>query len=407
MFRTILILTTVLMVHAAALAEDRPEAGVAFDLAALSNPPETFPVDREELRADSVDALFYAGVSYHGRPTRVFAYRGFPTPDPAHPDRKVPGMVLIHGGGGTAFDRWVKVWTDRGYAAIAMDLCGCVPVGTYGNWQRHDHGGPPGWDASFGQLEEPVHDQWTWHAVSAAALGHSLLRNDPRVDPDRIGLTGISWGGYLTCIVAGVDDRFQFAAPVYGCGYLGEDSAWLPAFEKLGPEKASLWLRQWDPSGYLASAKRPLLWVNGTNDFAYPPDSWQKSYRLPPGPRTLCLRIRMPHGHGPAGENPAEIHVMANHVLRGEPALPSITAQGTEGEFAWAAFTAAVPLTKAELCFTTDRGRWQDRNWESVEAMIHPAEGKVTATIPAEATVYYLNLFDGRDCAVSTEHVER
>ena len=50
----------------------------------------------------------------------------------------------------------------------------------------------------------------------------------------------------------------------------------------------------------------PILWVNGTNDFAYPMDSWQKSYRLPASPRTLCLRIRMPHGHGPVGENPEE-----------------------------------------------------------------------------------------------------
>ena len=32
--------------------------------------------------------------------------------------------VLVHGGGGTAFDAWVRLWNDRGYAAIAMDLAG-------------------------------------------------------------------------------------------------------------------------------------------------------------------------------------------------------------------------------------------------------------------------------------------
>ena len=45
-------------------------------------------------------------------------------------------------------------------------------------------------------------------------LAHSLLRSWPRVDPERIGLTGISWGGYLTCIATGVDNRFKFAIPV-------------------------------------------------------------------------------------------------------------------------------------------------------------------------------------------------
>jgi len=29
-------------------------------------------------------------------------------------------------------------------------------------------------------------------------------------------VTGISWGGYLTCIVAGIDDRLKAAVPVYG-----------------------------------------------------------------------------------------------------------------------------------------------------------------------------------------------
>ena len=46
------------------------------------------------------------------------------------------------------------------------------------------------------------------------------------MDRRRIGITGISWGGYLTCIVAGLDDRLKVAVPVYGCGFLGDDSVW-------------------------------------------------------------------------------------------------------------------------------------------------------------------------------------
>ncbi len=394
----------------ATLAEPpSPAASTAphFSLPELSRVPKVFPV--EGITAEGVQSLFFEGPAYQGRPTRVFAWVGLPAV-PAN--QKVPAMVLIHGGGGSAFERWVKVWTARGYAAIAMDTCGCIPEGTYGNWKRHEHGGPPGWDASFGQLETPIKDQWTYHAVSAAVLAHSLLRSYPEVDADRIGVTGISWGGYLTSIVAGVDSRFQFACPVYGCGFLGENSVWVPQFERLGTEKSKLWLGQWDPSVYLPHAAMPMLWVNGTNDFAYPMDSWKKSYLLPKPAHTLCLRIRMPHGHGPAGENPEEIHRFANQILRGEPALPHITEQGVSkqgdtGTEAWLTFESKIPVVKAELAYTRDRGPWQDRKWESLPATIDQETRRVRAAVPADATVFYLNLFDNRDCVVSSEHIER
>lgn len=39
-------------------------------------------------------------------------------------------MVLVHGGGGTAFADWVKLWTARGYAAISMSYDGMMPTET-------------------------------------------------------------------------------------------------------------------------------------------------------------------------------------------------------------------------------------------------------------------------------------
>ena len=390
--------------NAAATSES---SGVQFDLEVLSKTPDVFPADDRPV--EGVKSLYYSGPIYKGKPTRIFAYYGVPTrlEGTNTTDQKFPAIVLIHGGGGTAFDRWVKLWNSRGFAAIAMDLCGCVPVERNGNWHRHEHGGPPGWDASFSQLDDAIEDQWTFHAVSAAALAHSLMRSWPEVDADRIGVTGISWGGYLTSIVAGVDHRFKFAVPVYGCGYLGENSAWLPSFEKLGSEKAALWLKQWDPSEYLGRAQMPMLWVNGTNDFAYPMDSWKKSWLLPRSPQTLCLRVRMPHGHGAAGENPEEIHVFANSILNHGKPLVKITEQGSGDDEAWATFSSAVPLVKAELCFTRSTGKWQDREWESLPAQIEQTTSRVTANIPADATVFFLNLFDERQCAVSTGHTER
>jgi dienelactone hydrolase len=310
-------------------------------------------------------------------------------------------MVLVHGGGGTAFAQWVRRWTSHGYAAIAMDTCGAVPKGTYGHWQPDPQGGPPGW-GGWDQIDWPWGEQWTYHAVADAILAHSLLRSLPEVDDHRIGLTGISWGGYLTCIIAGVDHRFTFAAPVYGCGFTDEHN-FAGSVKGLGPERSERWMRWWDPKMYLCNANEPMLWVTGSNDFAYTPNALQKSYRLPTGPRTLCVRLRMPHGHG-EGERPKEIQVFADSLLRGEAPLAKITGQGRVGEQVWATFAFKTPVVKAELNYTRDTGNWKDRLWESTPAVI--TDGKITATLPPATRVYYLNLFDTRDCVVSTEHEE-
>jgi dienelactone hydrolase len=372
--------------------------GPMWDLAALAKPPATFPA--EGFSGEGVRALFYEGLPYQGQPTRIFAWIGIPE----HKEgERLPGVVLVHGGGGTAFDSWVRRWTSRGYAAISMDTCGCLPGGDHGSRPRHDLGGPPGW-GGWDQIHEPREDQWTYHAVSAAILGHSLLRSLPEVDPDRIGLTGISWGGYLACIIAGVDPRFRFAIPVYGCGFTAEHG-FAGSVKGLGAEGAARWLRWWDPSVYLGNAEMPFCWVTGSNDFAYTLNALQKSYRLPKGPRTLCVRLRMPHGHGDAGEGPKEIFTYADSVLKGGEALATITGQGQEGRQVWATFASPRPIVKAELNITKATGPWQDRLWEALPAALDPA-GKVTAELPDGVTVYYLNLFDDRDCAVSTEHVE-
>lgn len=380
----------------------QPVADSLWNLGSLSKTPVIFPATNQS-SVPGVRSLFFEGATFNGKPTRVFAWYGAPTN--AVGGKKVPAMVLIHGGGGTAFDAWVKLWLSRGYAAIAMDLCGSVPVGTYGQWQRHEQGGPPGW-GGFDQIDQPQRDQWTYHAVADTLLAHSLIRSFPEVDSARIGVTGISWGGYLTCIVSSVDTRFKFAAPVYGCGFLGDNSTWLGTFEKMGAEKSSRWLGLWDPSHPLKRTSMPVLWVNGSNDFAYPMDSWQKSYRATKGTDTLCLRVRMPHGHGGAGENPAEIHAFAEHLFNGGVPLAKVTKQGRDGAKVWATFTSPSTIKKAELNYTKDGGKWQQRKWETAPAEIDGSSNKASATLPAGTTVYYLNLVDERGLVVSAEHEE-
>lgn len=364
-----------------------------WNVKALSAAPK---VTWDQTRDDGVQSLYYEGEPYMGKPTRIFAYYA----QPKNPQGKLPAMVLVHGGGGTAFPQWCKLWADRGYAAIAMDLGGVGP-----DKKRLADGGPGQSDKEkFEDIKTGLKNAWTYHAVANIIRAHSLLRSMPDVDPDRTGLTGISWGGYLTCMVSGVDDRFKVAVPVYGCGFLHENSTWLNNFKRMEPQQKELWIKHYDPSSLLGNAKLPMLFVNGTNDFAYPLDSYKKSYELVKGPRTLCVTVRMPHGHE-AGWNPKEIGLFIDGYLAAEKPklfaqLSTITRQGAQ---VTATVKSEVPIKTAGLHYTKDQGVWKDRKWESIEARI---EGeKITATLPAEkGIVYFMTVVDERGITVSTEH---
>lgn len=361
--------------------------------------------------APGVRGLFYDGVPLHGKPTRVFAWYGAPR---LAPGERCPAMVLVHGGGGTAFPDWVRLWNGRGYAAIAMDTCGGVPgwhetPWSRKPWPRHAHSGPTGWglDPESFSPELPVAEQWPYHATAAVVLGHSILRSRPEVDASRIGLTGVSWGGYLTCLAAGIDARFAFAAPVYGCGFLGESSSGLGLAVRTADQRPRFerWLELWDPSRYLPDARMPFLWVNGTNDFAFPMESMQKSYRLPKGRSDLAIRVRMPHGHGGAGENPPEILAMAESLFRGADPLPVFSEKGRDGDLARAKVSSRRPLARAEFNFTWALGHWTDRTWNTLPADLDPATGRVQAALPAGTTAWYFNVFTRDEWVASSEHV--
>lgn len=384
---------SVLLCHGLVLAQtNRP----IWNLGTLTNSPKWTTLERPI--SSDLKAVFFEGVPFRGKPTRVFAWIGIPK---VKPGENIPGIVLVHGGGGTALEEWVKLWVERGYAAIAMDTCGKLPVGNGPDWVHDEQGGPPGW-GGWDQIDWPIQDQWTYQAVGDIILANSLLRSLPEVNPDRIGITGISWGGYLTCIVAEVDPRFKFAVPVYGCGFY-LDTAFRSDLNKLTPEQRDHWIRWWDPSVYLGGATMPFLWVDGSNDPFYPLNGLQCSYHLPKGLRTLSIRLRMAHGHGP-GESPKEIQVFADNILRQGIPLPRIVTQARNGRNVWIAFESSILVVKAELNYTKDSGRWQDRLWNTLPAKV--VGNRVVADLPEDTRVYYLNLFDKRGCMVSSDFVE-
>ena len=292
--------------------------------------PASTPWDLEELSkapefswgaGDQIRSLYYTGEMYQGKQTRVFAYYATPATIAGKQSTggRFPAVVLVHGGGGKAFPHWAKLWAERGYAAIAMDLAGNGP-----DKKRLPDGGPgQGHDMKFETIGQPVTEQWTYHAVANVIRAHSLIQSFPEVDSKRTAVTGISWGGYLTCIVAGLDNRFQAAVPIYGCGFLHENSAWLGDFAKMSPEHQAKWVKLWDPSQYVGSAAMPMLFVNGGKDFAYPPDSHAKTFALVQSPSYLHFVPDLPHGH--IFDRPKAIEHFIEHRLNNGPALTQLS----------------------------------------------------------------------------------
>ncbi len=344
----------------------------------------------------NVHAAFYRGLPWRDKPTDVFAWVGVP---PTQPGRTVPGIVLVHGGGGTAFRWWVRRWVRRGWAAIAMDTCGAVPVGQrVSKGVRHTHAGPPGW-GGLAQLNRPVDQQWMYHAVTDVLLGRSLLGSLEAVDAERIGLTGTSWGGVLGCIAAGVEPRFAFAILVYGCGFIGpgEDRAGMMSDAPL--PRRERWFELWDPKNWLPGVRCPTLWVNGTNDIVFPLPSTRESAELTQGPASYCLKVRLPHNHS-APWRQKEIPAFADACVGRDRPTARIEQFGVEAEAAWAQFEAPSPIRSARLCYTRDGGNWLERRWISKAARI---EGnRAIGRLGGEETCGFLSLTDARGLIATT-----
>ena len=381
-----------------------PDDDHLWDVAALKHTPDhrwLTPPARQ-----TVGEVLYVNEPYRGTPTEVYAKVMLPDlafePD-GHP---VPAMVLVHGGGGRAFEPWVLEWAARGYATIAMDLSGrgadpAVRLPNGGPDQSHEE--------KFFNIRHGLREVWSYHAVAAIMRATSLIASLPAVDDQRIGLTGISWGGHLACLVAGLDDRLGFVAPVYGCGFIREISCWAPSPSnseaiRLDEDEWVAWDRHFDPRHFLSNAMMPMLFVNGTNDFAYATESWQKTTDLPRGPVQRCLRVGLMHGHE-AGWAPPEIEVAANAALRGGVGLPTLGRIVVDGQRVCAAASASdgsEPIYSVLHVADADQ-HWVGRTWTSVPASVS-ADG-IEACIPDDApahSVVFINSYVAYGCISSS-----
>ena len=106
-----------------------------------------------------------------------------------------PVVLEIHGGPATLYG-WSLMWEWQVLAADGISVYACNPRGSQGYGQQF--------------LTANMAD-WGDGPMSDVMAGLDSLVADGLADPDRMGVTGGSYGGYLTSWIVGHTDRFKAA----------------------------------------------------------------------------------------------------------------------------------------------------------------------------------------------------
>lgn len=239
-----------------------------------------------------------------------------------------PALVVIHGSGRATRDRYDELGRDlalNGYALLTYDKRG---VGESGG--AYLDVAPDNSAAVFEQLAADV----------LAGVRYLRARDDIR--GDRVGVLGISQGGWIAPLAAASSDEVAFLVVISGPAVsVGEEifyseltgeregadaavedaelSAALAAFDGVGG---------FDPVPYLERLDVPALWVLGQGDRSIPvPETVAVLQRLRDAGKPLTLELLPDVGHGmrdlrtaaPAPVFPVIFRWLVEHAAPPEP----------------------------------------------------------------------------------------
>lgn len=214
-----------------------------------------------------------------------------------------PAVVLIPGldSAKEEFGAVEQTFLDRGLATLSVD-------------------GPGQGEAEY---ELPIRPDWE---VPGAAILDALAAQ-PGIDGTRIGVWGVSLGGYYAPRVASGDARVRACIALCGPYGLGEHWAQLPGLTRdaftarsgaTGERDAIERARQLTLAGRTGALTMPLLIVAGRQDRIFP---WRDAVRLRdgvPGPAELLLLDDGNHGcaNVPYRHRPYSADWMARQLTR-------------------------------------------------------------------------------------------
>jgi dipeptidyl aminopeptidase/acylaminoacyl peptidase len=230
------------------------EARSARRLTEALNPAidEAHLVESHVVRFESYDGLEIPGLLY--RPHRADA------------DEPVPAMVWVHGGPGAqsrqGYNPVLQFLVNQGYAVYAIN-----------------NRGSKGYGRSFREADRRRHGEADLGDVVAS---RGFLESIDWIDPERIGVMGSSFGGYLTLAAMTFEPEvFDVGISIVGysdvIGNITSGGWRLPrlaaAYDEMGhPEEDAERLRRVSPLYFADRIARPLFVAAGANDVRVPID---------------------------------------------------------------------------------------------------------------------------------------
>jgi len=346
-----------------------------------------------------------------------------------------PGMLVLHGGGGCAETEKAIAWAQRGYVAVAPDLPGIGEpkklIHSKGRWSGMKYG-----EGRY-VASPDVTASLLFDAVLSGVKSLDLLRAQPEVDVSRIGVVGISWGGYMTTLVCGLaGDRVRAGFAVFGCGFY-ELTSQQPTLLKLPESEREQWLRWLDAGRRAPGIKAAFFTAGAANDFFYWPRAVQATLDAIPGDKNHLFapnanhKVPLPGGTVFPKESPEpftptvfqpfptprggkanwlamEVPFFDFHLNgKGQP-LPRVSVEkGGDPLTARFAVASACAVKSADVWWAKATSDVMKREWLCLPAA-KTGEMQYEAKLPAEAADWFAVVSDDRPVTVSGDliHVE-
>ncbi|GEM_PF-2649930 len=331
----------------------------------------TFPDDAAPLQVDvletetigsvTVQTLTYSSHAIGTFPLRTAAYLAIP--DGTDPK---PGLLHLHGGAQRAEKQIALTWAEKGYVTLCIDWSVCANVQN----AVHATVWPEGMPTMQGR-SLPLEQCSVPHIVRSARRGLDLLCETPGVDADRLGMVGISWGGFMTWLVNGTDKRLRCAVPVYGCGFPCPD------------ESERHWFEAFHPDHYAKTQHGAVLHANGTHDFF---GNLRQAEALLGRLSVDRKRVYVPNeDHGLCDGAREAIWAWLAYHLQNGPEFPAEPVLNREGQQVSASAPGAESVTLHTLNQNWEEDVWLDHEMPLGQSMEMPrgsGSAYLTATYP-------------------------